>query len=84
MLIARDPYGIKPMCFGKLKDTFIAVSESCALDAMNGEFLQDVEPGTIVLVENGDYSAHHFSKKPHHLCLFEMIYIDRHDSVRCV
>ena len=81
MLIARDPYGIKPMCFGKLQDTFIAVSESCALDAMNGEFLQDVEPGAIVLVENGDYSVHHFSKKPHHLCLFEMIYIARHDSI---
>ncbi len=41
MLIARDPMAYS-CAWGKLKDTFIAVSESCALDAMNGEFLQDV------------------------------------------
>ncbi|MBP7238446.1 MAG: class II glutamine amidotransferase, partial [Petrotogaceae bacterium] len=47
----RDPNGIRPLCIGKLKDDYILCSESCAIDAVGGEFIRDVEPAEIVMID---------------------------------
>ncbi|TJX15866.1 amidophosphoribosyltransferase [Tissierella creatinini] len=77
---ARDPYGIKPLAIGKLGDDFIIASESCAFDTIGAEFVRDVEPGEVVVMDaNGLRTV---SKRPlkRNLSLFELIYFARPDS----
>ncbi|RKD29038.1 amidophosphoribosyltransferase [Thermohalobacter berrensis] len=78
----RDFYGLRPLCIGKLKDGYVLASESCALDTIGAEFVRDVEPGEIVEIdENGlkSYKSNKWCKK--NLCVFELIYFARPDSV---
>ena len=80
MIAIRDPYGIKSLCVGKKGDEFIATSESCAIDSIDGEFLHDLKPGEIYIVDdNGEesYYAKQYSDAP---CIFEMVYTARPDS----
>jgi amidophosphoribosyltransferase len=82
MLGARDPYGIRPLCIGKTSGTYVIASESCALDAVNAEFIRDVEPGEIVIIENNEIrSVRPFNIKDTKLCIFEFVYFARPDSV---
>ena len=82
MIAARDANGFRPLSIGKLGDNYIFASESCAIDAAGGEFLRDVEPGEIVMVEGGVLSSidSGLEKNPS-LCCFEFIYFARPDSV---
>jgi amidophosphoribosyltransferase len=83
IIAARDPYGFKPLCLGKLEDAFVVSSESCALDLIEAEYLRDIEPGEIVVIDkNGLQSLKPFPQ-PAHLahCIFEHIYFARPDSV---
>lgn len=77
---ARDPHGIKPLSLGKLGDDYILGSETCAFDTMGAEFIRDIEPGEIVVIDENGIKT--ISKKPkkRHLCLFELIYFARPDS----
>jgi amidophosphoribosyltransferase len=78
----RDPYGIRPLCIGKMEGTFFLTSESCALDAVGGQFVRDVRPGEIVIIdENGITSIEAGSKNNLSTCLFEYIYFARPDSL---
>lgn len=78
----RDPHGLRPLCIGKIKDGYILASESCALDVMDAEFVRDVEPGEIVIVdENGLRSIEPANMCQKHLCVFEHIYFARPDSI---
>lgn len=78
----RDPYGIRPLCIGKLKDGFIIASESCALDTVDAEFIRDVEPGEIIIIdENGMRSVSNDKWCRRSLCIFELIYFARPDSI---
>ena len=54
LIAARDPFGLKPLVMGKLDDAVIFCSETCALEAVGAEFIRDIKPGEIVIVENGD------------------------------
>ncbi|EGD46314.1 amidophosphoribosyltransferase [Ruminiclostridium papyrosolvens DSM 2782] len=82
MLGVRDPYGIRPLCIGKTAGAYVLASESCALDAVNAEFIRDVEPGEIVIIENDEIrSVRPFNKKDTKLCIFEFVYFARPDSV---
>lgn len=84
LLCARDPYGFRPLCYGRREDgTYIVASESCALKAVGAEFIRDVEPGEIlVFSENGVVSRReHCGKKAKKFCIFETIYFARPDSV---
>lgn len=84
LICARDPYGFRPLCYGKMEDgTYVAASESCALKAVGAEFVRDVEPGEIlVFSKNGLVSRkEHCNKKKKKLCIFEYIYFARPDSV---
>ena len=84
LLCARDPYGFRPLCFGKTPDgTVVVASESCALKAVGADFIRDVEPGEILLfTKDGTISRkEHCGKRPKKLCVFEYIYFARPDSV---
>ncbi|MDO5298163.1 MAG: amidophosphoribosyltransferase [Clostridia bacterium] len=78
----RDPYGIRPLCLGRIGDSFVLASESCALDAIGAEFVRDVQPGEIVIIdEEGIHSVHTPCPLDSRLCLFEFVYFARPDSV---
>ena len=79
----RDRWGFKPLCMGYGKDSVVFASESCAIDAVGAKFERDVEPGEIVVVENGNVkSLRDTSEKARNsLCIFEYIYFARPDSV---
>ncbi len=82
MYAVRDPFGIRPLCLGKLSSGWIIASESVAIDAVGGEYTRDVAPGEIIKIKpNGNISSFFFgpAKRPQH-CLFEYIYFARPDS----
>ncbi len=84
MIAARDPYGFRPLCYGKMADgAYVAASESCALSAVGAEFIRDVLPGEIlVFTKNGVESRREHCEKQHkRTCIFEYIYFARPDSV---
>ena len=77
----RDNYGLRPLCLGKRDDGYLLASESCAISAMGGEFVRDIEPGEIVVI-NGDGINSIKSEKyaQQKLCIFEHVYFARPDS----
>lgn len=84
LICARDPYGFRPLCYGKTADgMYVVASESCAVQAVGAEVIRDVEPGEIlVFSKNGVVSSReHCGKKDKRLCVFEYIYFARPDSV---
>ncbi|MFO1127170.1 MAG: amidophosphoribosyltransferase [Rhodospirillales bacterium] len=77
----RDPYGVRPLILGRLDGAWILCSESCALDIIGAEFVRDVEPGEMVVIDdNGLRSIKPFAKVPRRFCVFEYIYFARPDS----
>ena len=82
LIAARDPNGYRPLCIGKLNNSYVFASESCALDTIGATFLRDVEPGEICIVEDGRFRSIKSSVQAKHaLCVFEYIYFARPDSV---
>jgi len=82
LIAARDPFGLKPLVMGKLDDAVIFCSETCALEAVGARFIRDIEPGEIVIVENGEVRfVDSGLKRPMKKCVFEYIYFARPDSV---
>ena len=78
----RDPYGVRPLVLGCLSNSYILTSETCALDIIGAEFVRDVEPGEIVVIDDkGLHSLKPFRKRPERFCIFEYIYFARPDSV---
>jgi amidophosphoribosyltransferase len=78
----RDPLGVRPLVVGKLADAWIISSETCALDIIGADFVRDVEPGEIVIIDaEGLHSLKPFGRKPARFCIFEYIYFARPDSV---
>ena len=79
----RDPKGFRPLCIGTLKGAYIISSESCAIDAVGGEFVRDIAPGEVVVItENGISSrTDNCGKEQTSCCIFEHIYFARPDSV---
>ena len=78
----RDPFGIRPLVIGKLKNSYVLASETCALDIIGAKFMREVENGEIILIENNQLkSIKPFSKKKVRPCVFEYIYFARPDSI---
>ena len=78
----RDPFGIRPLVIGKLKNSYIFASETCALDIVGATFIREVENGEIVIVENNKLnSIKPFPKQKPRPCVFEYIYFARPDSL---
>ena len=79
----RDPHGFRPLCLGKLDGAWVLASENCALELIEAEFIREIEPGEVILInESGPKSYYPFEgekiKKAH--CAFEHVYFARPDS----
>ena len=84
MIAARDPYGFRPLCYGKMPDgAYVVASESCALSAVGAEFIRDVLPGEILVFhpDGVESRREHCGKQKKKTCIFEYIYFARPDSV---
>lgn len=78
----RDPFGVRPLCLGKINGGWVLASETCALDHIGAIFIREIEPGEIVSIsENGVESYKMDSPPKSALCIFEYIYFARPDSV---
>ena len=78
----RDPYGIRPLVIGKLKNSYVLASETCAFDIIGAKFVREVENGEIVYIENDELkSVKPFPPKKIRPCVFEYIYFSRPDSI---
>ncbi len=81
LLAARDPHGFRPLCLGKLDGAYIVASETCVMDLIEAEFIREVEPGELILInEDGLQSFFPFKKVETKHCVFEHIYFARPDS----
>ena len=78
----RDPLGIRPLVLGKIKNSYVLASETCALDIIGAKFIREVENGEIIVVEKNNFqSIKPFPKKKSRPCIFEYIYFARPDSL---
>ncbi|MEI7590715.1 MAG: amidophosphoribosyltransferase [Deltaproteobacteria bacterium] len=77
----RDPHGFRPLCLGKLDESWVVASETCAFDLVGAEYVREIEPGEIVIIdENGLKSITSFVKTKKSFCIFEIVYFARPDS----
>ena len=82
LIAARDPHGFRPLVIGKTGKSYIFCSETCALDTIGAEFIRDVEPGEVIVIEDGELRSLHYPIKcDPTTCVFEYIYFARPDSV---
>lgn len=81
LIAVRDPYGIRPLSIGKLNSFYVVASETCALNTIGADYLREVQPGEIVIIdENGLRSMVGIPSKRKSICVFEFIYFARPDS----
>ena len=84
LIAVRDPNGFRPLCLGQNDAGWIAASESCALDACGFAFVRDVQPGELVVIENGKIThqsvALEKKESGRGICIFEYVYFARPDS----
>lgn len=77
----RDPRGFRPLVLGRIGDSHVLSSETCGLDIIGAEFVRDIEPGELVVLDkDGVHSRRPFEEKPKKFCIFEYIYFARPDS----
>lgn len=82
LIAVRDPYGIRPLCVGKNMDDIVVASESCALDAVGANFLRDIEPGEVLVIDSAGMHSHRIAGKcKPAACIFEYVYFSRPDSI---
>jgi amidophosphoribosyltransferase len=82
LLAVRDPLGVRPLCIGRLRDHWVVASESCALMTIGASFEREVEPGEIIEISAEGLTAHPAPQTSKHaMCLFELIYFARPDSI---
>lgn len=80
---ARDPHGFRPLCLGKMGDSYILASESCALDLTKSEFVREIEPGEVIFIRGNSIESVFLpgaQKAQRAHCIFESIYFARPDS----
>jgi amidophosphoribosyltransferase len=81
ILAARDPYGVRPLCLGKLGKTWVIASETCAFDLIGARYVRDIEPGEMVDITKDGLQSHRIGKVEHKAkCVFEYVYFSRPDS----
>jgi amidophosphoribosyltransferase len=78
----RDPFGFRPLVLGKLDDAFILASETCALDLVHADYIREIEPGEVVIInDDGIRSEWPFKEERKAFCMFEFVYFARPDSL---
>lgn len=81
MIGVRDPHGFRPLVIGRLKDAFVLSSETCSFDLIEAEFIREVEPGEIVVIDKGGMTSHRpLEPAAPAFCVFEHVYFARPDS----
>ncbi|MGB0911068.1 MAG: amidophosphoribosyltransferase, partial [Nitrospirales bacterium] len=81
LIATRDPYGFRPLCLGRYKGSWVVASETCAFDLIGAEFIREVEPGELVVINKDGLSSYQpFTEKPSAQCVFEYVYFARPDS----
>ncbi|MDR3038575.1 MAG: amidophosphoribosyltransferase, partial [Candidatus Adiutrix sp.] len=80
---ARDPHGFRPLCLGAVDGGYIIASETCALDAIGADFIRDVAPGEMVIIDQNGLRSRPLGPEParRSACVFEYVYFARPDSV---
>ncbi|MBZ7941126.1 amidophosphoribosyltransferase [Campylobacter sp. RM13744] len=84
LYVARDPYGVRPLSLGRLKDGgYIVASETCAFDLIEAEFIRDVKPGELIIFTQGNdrFESIILETKSPRICAFEYVYFARPDSI---
>ena len=82
LIAIRDSRGFRPLALGRLGDAWIIASETCAFDLIDAQYVRDVEPGEMIVVDrDGLRSSHPLPKQKHSMCLFEHVYFARPDSL---
>ncbi len=82
LMVARDPHGFRPLCLGRVDGRYVVASESCALDLLDAEYVREVDPGEVLIIDE-DLIESRFplpKEKPAH-CVFEHVYFSRPDSL---
>jgi amidophosphoribosyltransferase len=81
IIVARDPAGFRPLVLGRLGDTVVVTSETCALDLVDATYEREIEPGEVLeITTDGMRSERPFPARPRHQCVFEYVYFARPDS----
>lgn len=83
LVAVRDPNGFRPLCLGRLKNNgaYIVVSETCALDLVEADYIRDIEPGEFLIIDENGLNSFYFSEsRSPSLCIFEHVYFARPDS----
>ena len=84
MIACRDPWGFRPLCMGRKGEAIMFASESCAIEAVGGKVERELDPGEVVVVQDGKVtSIRDNCRGLSHMCIFEYIYFARPDSVIC-
>ncbi len=81
LIAIRDPYGVRPLSLGRFDGSYVVASETCALDLIGAEYIRDIEPGEMLVINDhglDSIKALHSPRKAH--CVFEFIYFARPDS----
>src|SRR5678809_1718743 len=82
LIAVRDPFGWRPLALGKIDDAYVLASETCAFDLIHAEFIREVEPGEVLIInEHGLRSERPFPDAPPAFCMFEYVYFARPDSI---
>jgi amidophosphoribosyltransferase len=82
LIAVRDPRGFRPLALGRLGDAWVLASETCAFDLIDAQYVRDVEPGEMIVIDDdGLRSSHPFPSQKHAMCLFEHVYFARPDSL---
>ncbi|RUM27884.1 MAG: amidophosphoribosyltransferase [Aquifex sp.] len=81
LVVARDPYGFRPLALGRKRNTVLIASESCAFDILEAEFWREVKPGEVLVIDKkGKRSYRVFNSPKKAMCIFEFVYFSRPDS----
>jgi amidophosphoribosyltransferase len=81
LIAVRDPHGFRPLMLGRLKDAFVFASETCAFDLLEAEFIREVEPGEMIVVDaKGLRAFKPWTEESRRFCVFEHVYFARPDS----
>ncbi len=82
LIAVRDPHGFRPLVLGRLNNATIVASETCALDLVRAEYVRELEPGEMIIVNQGGMrSIRPFAPAPTRRCIFEYVYFARPDSL---
>ncbi len=82
LIAVKDPHGFRPLALGRVGDSYVLASETCAFDLLEAEFMRPIEPGEMLVIEDKCVSSHQLAElAPRRQCIFELIYFARPDSL---